>query len=155
MAEMNGQPAGNPNAAKSKRSINDMNDPTVLWKDRKRILGMPISFTRYQVDEDRFTSRIGLFSTTTNEILLYRILDLKMKQKFSQKLFGCGTIVLYTADQSDSQYPLLNIKHPDKVRRFLSNLIEEERQKRRIVGREMFGVAGDGMSDINGDGIPD
>lgn len=153
MAESNDQAAGGQKA--TKRSINDMHEPTILWKDRKRILGMPISFTRYQVDEDRFTSRVGLFNTTTNEILLYRILDLKLKQTFGQKIFGCGTIMLYTADQSDSQCPLINIKRPDKVRRFLSNLIEEERAKRRIVGREMFGVAGDGMTDLNGDGIPD
>ena len=24
----------------------------VIWKDRKRILGMPISFTRYRLTED-------------------------------------------------------------------------------------------------------
>ena len=100
-------------------------------------------------------SRIGLFRTTTNDILLYRILDIKMQQSLGQKMFGVGTLVLYTADQSDSQFKLVNIKKPEKVRRFLNTIVEQERDRRRLSGRELFGVAGAGMSDIDGDGIPD
>ena len=32
---------------------------TYLWKDRKRILGMPISFTKYALTEDRLFERTG------------------------------------------------------------------------------------------------
>lgn len=133
----------------------DQNNEKILWKDRKRILGMPISFTRYAIDENSFTSRIGLFRTTTNDILLYRILDIKMLQSLGQKMFGVGSLVLYTADQSDSQFTLKNIKKPEKVRRFLNQIVEQERDRRRLAGRELFGVAGAGMVDIDGDGIPD
>ncbi|MEA4887994.1 MAG: PH domain-containing protein [Clostridiaceae bacterium] len=143
------------NKAASKISPFDDTPDQILWKDRKRILGMPISFTRYEVDINRLTSRIGLLRTVTNEILLYRILDLKMSRTLGQKIFGVGTIVLYTADQTDNQFPLVNIKNPEKIRRFLSKLVEQERNQRRIAGREMFGVAGAGMTDIDGDGIPD
>lgn len=127
----------------------------ILWKDRKRILGMPISFTRYIVDDERLTCRIGLLNTRTNDVLLYRILDLKLNQNFGQKLFGVGTLTLFTADQSDNQIRLVNIKHPEEVRRFLGELVEAERNERRLIGRELFGVAGEGMIDINHDGIPD
>ena len=127
----------------------------LLWKDRKRYLGMPISFTRYEFDSDRLVSRIGLLKTVTNEVLLYRILDIKMTQTLWQKLFGVGTLMLYTADQSDNQIPLVNIKHPEKIRRGLSELVEKERMEKRLLGREMFGTAAAGMVDINGDGIPD
>lgn len=120
-------------------------DRAVLWKDRKRILGMPISFTRYVVDEDRLTIKIGWVNTQVNDVLLYRILDLKLVQTLWQKLFGVGTITLYTADKSQDQIRLKNIKHPEKVRRYLGQLIEEERESRRLVGRELFGVAADGV----------
>jgi hypothetical protein len=50
--------------------------------------------------------------------------------------------MLYTADQSDNQCPLVNIKRPEQVRRFLSKIIEKERNDRRLTGRELFGVAG-------------
>lgn len=139
----------------SRASIFDIQEKPVLWKDRKRILGLPISFTRYILDEDRLISRIGLFRTVTNETLLYRILDIKMSQSFGQKLFGVGSLMLYTADQSDNQFELKNIKNPEKVRRALSELVEHERTEKRMLGREMFGAAAAGMYDINHDGIPD
>ena len=129
-------------------------DP-ILWKDRKRILGMPISFTRYENDTERLTTRTGFFRTITNDILLYRILDLILSRSLWQKLFDVGTIMLYTAVHSDIQCPLVIIKRPEKVRRFLSKIIEKERNDRRLTGRELFGVAGAGMTDIDGDGVPD
>ncbi|MDD2534787.1 MAG: PH domain-containing protein [Eubacteriales bacterium] len=131
------------------KSFNDADtESTVLWKDRKRILGMPLSFTRYIVDEDRLTLKIGLLNSLVNDVLLYRILDVKLVQTLWQKLFGVGTITLFTADKSQDQIKLRNIKHPEKVRRYLGQLIEEERESRRLVGRELYGVASDGV-DLN------
>ena len=82
----------------------------VLWHDRKRILGMPISFTRYEVDDSRLTMRKGFFRTETDELLLYRVLDIKMVRTLGQKLFGVGTLSLYCADQSNRTLELVSIK---------------------------------------------
>jgi len=140
----------------------------ILWKDRKRWLGMPLSFTRYSVSENRLILKIGFFSTVTDEILLYRILDIKLRQSFGQKLFGVGTITLFSADQSNQVLELKNIKRPEAVRRFLSRIIEQERATRGLVGHEILGAsahaAGHAVDpstpvhqfvDIDGDGIPD
>ena len=71
-----------------------------LWKDRKRILGMPITFTKYEVTANRLITHRGLLRTETDELLLYRIMDIKMSRTLGQKLFGVGTITIYCADQS-------------------------------------------------------
>lgn len=135
-----------------------------LWKDRKRILGMPITFTKYEVTADRLVNSQGLFHTEVNELLLYRILDIKMSRSLWQKLFGVGTIVLYCADQSHSTFALENIKKPNAVRKFLSKLVEQERTLKGITGREIYGAAAGGIQaedtvrafvDNDGDGIPD
>lgn len=135
----------------------------ILWRDRKRILGLPLSFTVYEVDEDRFTTRKGFFRTETDEILLYRILDVKMIRTLGQKICGVGTITLFSADQSHHTLEIKNIKHPEAVRKFLSKIVEKERAAKGITGREIFGTAGIGMdhdecdhdfTDIDGDGIP-
>lgn len=139
----------------SDTSIFNTKTKPILWKDRKRYLGMPISFTRYEFDEDRLVTRIGLLNTTTNETLLYRILDFRMSQTLWQKLFGVGNILLYTADQSENQLPLVNIKNPESVRRALSDLVEKERIEKRLLGRELFGAVGAGMIIIDHDGNPD
>lgn len=151
------------------QALHTLAEEDILWKDRKRILGLPLSFTTYEVDGSRLTTRQGLLSTTTDEMLLYRILDLQMKQTLGQKLCGVGTIVLYTADQSTKTAELKNVKHPDKVRRFISRIVEQQRAEKGITGREMVGAAGhdcgdcgdshDGHAetflDLDGDGIPD
>lgn len=144
----------------------------LLWKDRKRILGLPISFTAYRVDKDRLTCTKGFFKTEVDELLLYRVLDIKSTRTLGQKLFGVGTITLYSADQTHSAFELTNIKKPEKVRVFLSKLIEHERTTKGLLGREIYGAAGaaaavtaDGegpgmpppppFMDTDGDGIPD
>ncbi len=136
----------------------------VLWHDRKRFLGLPLSFTRYSVEEDRLITRIGFFRTEVNEVLLYRILDLKLRRTLGQKILGVGTITLYTADRTDSTLVLKNIKKPEQVRRFLSKIVEQRRDEKRVLGKEMYGTAsergcehehGHEFVDVDGDGIPD
>ena len=47
-----------------------------LWKDRKRWLGMPITFTRYALSEDRLFVSVGFLNIKDDEILLYRVRDI-------------------------------------------------------------------------------
>lgn len=122
----------------------------VLWKDRKRFLGIPCTFTKYYVADDRLYLKTGFFKTELNEILLYRILDIKSKRTLGQRLFGVGTITLYSADQSNRTLDLANIRKPDRVHRFLSKLVEEERVERGIVGREITGSASLDMDHMDG-----
>ena len=42
---------------------------TYLWKDRKRILGLPITFTRYRLSEDRIFRETGLLNLKEEEVL--------------------------------------------------------------------------------------
>lgn len=138
----------------------------ILWKDRKRILGLPLSFTIYTVDENRLYVQQGLFSTSVSELLLYRVLDIKSHRSFGQKLLGVGDVTLYNNDASDNQIVLKNIRNPEAVRRFLSQIIETRRSEKGVTGREMYGASAKehcdhgpgprpGFEDIDGDGIPD
>ena len=110
-----------------------------LWKDRKRILGLPISFTRYAVFEDRLLLKIGFFNTMMDEILLYRIMDVRLSRKLGQKIFGVGTIILMSADKSHPTLELKNIKQSDKVRQLLSRQIDRQRTARGLTSRELIG----------------
>ena len=136
-------------------------EQNVLWQDRKRHLGLPLSFTKYTIDEDRLYIQTGFFKTEVEEVLLYRIMDIKSSRTLGQKIFGVGTITLYSADQSNPTTELINIKNPIKLHRFISDVIEQEKVKRGIAGREMIGAAGvmlgglDNHIDTDGDGICD
>lgn len=133
---------------KKKKTIGTPSE--VLWHDRKRILGLPLTMTRYWIDHDRFYVKTGLFNRETNEVLLYRILDIKSSRNFGQILCGVGTIILYSADQSNRTIKVENIRKPSKVHRYLSEVVERERVEHGIAGRELYGSASYDMDHIDG-----
>ena len=48
----------------------------IIWKDRKRIFfGLPWTFTKYSISEDRLFISTGFFSVKEDEVRLYRIMD--------------------------------------------------------------------------------
>ena len=42
----------------------------LIWKDRKRVLGMPLTFTKYSLSEDRIFLQTGFLNLEEEEILL-------------------------------------------------------------------------------------
>ena len=58
-----------------------------IWHDRKRILGLPISFTRYALSEDRLFLKRGVINVKQDEIVLYRVRDLRVSVSLWQRLF--------------------------------------------------------------------
>jgi len=141
--------------AKTDRLSEFLNEEPILWKDRRRYLGLPISFTRYSFDSNKFYLNKGLFNTTSDEILLYRVLDIRLTRSFFQRIFGVGTIVLKTADQTNPILEVKSVKNSERVKTALSNIVENERNEKRVLGKEMFGAAGHHDLDLDGDGIPD
>ena len=122
-----------------------------VWSDRKRILGLPISFTKYYIKKNRLYSSTGFFSSKEDELLLYRILDLKLEITLINKIFGVGTITLYTCDETDRELKLIRIKNPREVRDMLSEMVEEARNKIKVKGREKFGVSRDEFLEFDND----
>lgn len=107
----------------------------ILWKDRKRWCGLPWSFTRYYLVEKegswlKLFSSVGLFSTYSEEVNLYRIYDISVVQTLTNKIWGTGTIVLYCNVNSTEKVYLVRVKDPYKVRAMLAELIEVERAKK-------------------------
>ncbi len=106
----------------------------IIWKDRKRWCGMPLSFTRYYIVEKedawlKLFSSVGLFSNEDNEVNFFRIFDISLYQSFFDKIFGVGSITLYVNDESTDKIIIKKIKNPYKVRNLIASLVEEERQK--------------------------
>jgi tRNA1(Val) A37 N6-methylase TrmN6 len=115
------------------------NKSTVTWKDRKHHLWWPLSFQKYELRNGRLYQTIGLFSTSIDEVLLYRITDIQLTRTLGQKIFGTGTITLFIKGDSDKELSLVNIKHPKRVRELLSREVENARMQYNVVGREFYG----------------
>ena len=59
-----------------------------LWQDRKRVFGLPLSFTRYRLSEDRLFTSKGFLNVKDDEVLLYRIRDISTSRSLFQRLLG-------------------------------------------------------------------
>ena len=111
----------------------------LLFKQRKRNwCGLPWSFTVYSFDEERIFIKSGVFNIKEDEVRLYRILDLSLTRSFGQRMFGLGTIVVDSSDKTMKCFEIKNIKHAQEAKEQLSQLVEEERQRKRITGREFL-----------------
>lgn len=112
-----------------------------LWNDRKRTLfGLPWSFTRFFLTEEKLIIKTGLFSIKTDEVRLYRILDMSLSESFSQRIFNLGTVKVMSEDASMGNFNIKNIKNPENVYKLLSDTVEAERVKKRTVVREVSDI---------------
>ena len=120
-----------------------------IWKDRKRFLGMPLSFTRYALSEDRLFFSVGLFTVRDDETLLYRIRDISLKRTIWQRIFGVGTLMVVSSDKSTPQLLLKNIKKPYEIKELLHQNVEEAKLRRRMRFGEVMGDINDDDSDLD------
>ena len=111
----------------------------ILWKDRKRgFLGLPLSFTKYSLTKERLFVETGFINSVENEVRLYRILDVQMTRNLGQKMFGLGSINVHSSDASLKDFTIKNIKKPKYVKELLSELVEKQRDEKRVVNRELM-----------------
>ena len=96
------------------------NEIDYIWTDKKRTLfGLPLSFTRYFLTENKFITRVGL--------------------PLKQRIFGCGTIILYVRDTDTPIKEIKSVKAPRKVLEQLDKYINIQRDRYRTRGRDMIG----------------
>lgn len=124
-----------------------------LWKDRKRYFGMPLSFTRYSMSEDRLFTSVGFLNIKDDEILLYRVRDIDTSRSLWQRIFGVGTVTVVSADKTMPNLVLKNVKDPIFVKELIHKQVEEMKLRRRVRVGEIMG--GDLDGDLDGDGEPD
>ena len=110
-----------------------------LWKDRKRtFLGLPWSFTKYALTEERLFIERGFLNKHEDEIRLYRIMDVSLSRSFGQRLVGVGTIHCCSADKTMGDFDIISVKNSRDVKEQLSELIEQQRDAKRVTNREFM-----------------
>ena len=116
-------------------------DCEIIWQDKKRYFGLPISFTRYYIVRKpgewmKLFSDEGFFSSQVEEVNIYRCFDVQMKMSFSERLFKTGTVIVKAKDDSSPVTRIKSVKEPYKLRALISSLIEEQRKEVGVGVRE-------------------
>ena len=59
-------------------------------------------------------------------------------RSLGQKIFGLGSINVHSSDASLKDFTIKNIKKPKYVKELLSELVEKQRDEKRVVNREFM-----------------
>ncbi|MDO5154295.1 MAG: PH domain-containing protein [Eubacteriales bacterium] len=120
-----------------------------LWKDRRRRLGLPLSFTRYRLSEDRLFVSEGFLNIKDDEVLLYRVRDIDTRRSLWQRIFGVGTVTVMSSDKTMPNLVLKNIKDPVFVKELIHRQVEEMKVKRRVRFGEIMTTNADDDDDAD------
>ncbi len=103
--------------------------------ERKRIkfFGLPFSFTKYTITEEKLTITSGFLSITEDDAFMYKIQDVRLTRSLTERIFKLGTITCYTGDTTHPELILQHIKHSGKIKDFIMQYSEEARRKRRAL----------------------
>lgn len=108
-----------------------------VWSDRKHTLfGLPWSFTKYILTDEKLLIVKGVIKQTEEEIRLYRILDMSLTRTLRERIDRVGTIHCCSSDKTASEFDIKRVKNPRQVKEMLSDLVEKQRIARGVSIRE-------------------
>lgn len=107
----------------------------MAFVERKRwaFFGLPFSFTKYTVEDEKLIINRGFFKTVEDDCYIYKIIDVKLEKSLIERMFGLGTVVCYTSDVTDKVIKLLHVKNAKEIKDFIFEKSEEMRMKRRTL----------------------
>lgn len=128
--------------------------PGTIWQDRKHTLfGLPWSFTRYVLTEEKLIIIKGVLNKTEEEIRLYRIMDLSLRRTLGERMEGLGTIHCCSSDKTTPEFDIKRVKDSRRVKELISDAVEQQRIARGLTIREEMSSAG--YIDSDHDGVDD
>ncbi len=110
----------------------------IVWQGRKHWLWFGATFTKYTLYKDRLIVDKGFLNTVSDQTLLYRITDIRLRRSLWQKIFGTGNVILISKVDSDHELVLQNVKNSKQLTETISDLVEQNRSARNVVGKEFY-----------------
>jgi uncharacterized membrane protein YdbT with pleckstrin-like domain len=122
------------NKENSSKAENDV--PVIKERKRWLFLGLPFTFTKYSLDAKSLKLYKGLFTTTEDDILLFRVMDVTVKRNLFQKVFGLGTMTVISSDKTTPNLEIKNIKRIHEFKDALDERVDNERLRMRFKAGE-------------------
>ena len=116
----------------------------VTWTDKPHsFIGLPWNFTRYVLTDKKLIIRKGFLNIKEESIELYKIIDVSMFLPITQRIFGCGTLMVSSKDSTAPMVNLSQVKNPYEIHRQLEEAITTQKKEYGVLGKDMYGTADD------------
>ncbi|MCU0265120.1 MAG: PH domain-containing protein [Actinomycetia bacterium] len=147
-------------------------DPNTLWHGESKTMGSGVTgaMARYRITRDRLWIESGLLGTTSEQVPLWAVRDVDVRQSVMNQSKDLGDLVLHLEDAAYSVDPagsfslsglggsarsgsvtLDNIEHPYQVYELLQPLISEARAKKLVERQTQYMHVNPGMTAM---GVP-
>ncbi|MFR5266675.1 PH domain-containing protein [Clostridium sp.] len=110
----------------------------IYWSGKINHCGLPLSFTTYEISEEYLTIREGLFNLKESQTKLFKITDINLRMNLIDRLFGQGSLELFTTENNDPVVTLKNIKNPRDVRDLLNRCIQTSLINNKITQTQVY-----------------
>jgi len=101
---------------------------------------LPFTFTKYILDSKSLKLCKGFFTTTEDDILLFRVMDVSIRRTLFQRIFGLGTMLVLSSDKTSPNLEIRNIKHIHEFKNVLDQRVEKDRMRMRFKAGEFIGT---------------
>ena len=95
-----------------------------IEKKRTKIFGLPWTFTKYIIDDEKVTIKSGFLSTVEDDAYMYKIQDVRLVRSFFERLARIGTVICYTGDTTHPELKLVHIRRANEIKDFLMKASE-------------------------------
>lgn len=121
---------------KNNYTVNENDAPIIKERKRWLFFGLPFTFTKYILDGKSLKLCKGFFTTTEDDILLFRVMDVSIKRTLFQRMSGLGTMIIISSDKTNPILEVKNIKHIHKFKDALDERVEKDRLRMRFKAGE-------------------
>lgn len=101
-------------------------------------MGLPLSFTKYELTDEKLIISTGFLNKKEEEIRLYRVMDITLSRKLGERILGIGTIHCCTADKTSPEFDIKRIRRSRELKDKLSDMVEKQREAKRVTSREFM-----------------
>ena len=126
-------------------------DENIKYRERKRwvFLGLPFTFTVYNIKDDVLTIDQGFFKKIENDCSMYKVQDVEHTQTFFERLVGLGTITCFTGDTTHPKLIIEHVKRSREIKNYILEASEAARMRRRTLNTLNIGT--ETMDDMDND----
>lgn len=124
-------------------------DLVMAFTEKRRVLflGLPWTFTTYEITEELITVKEGLLRKTENDCYMYKVIDVRLETSLLERMMGLGTVHCFGSDVTNPDLTLRHIKNAKEVKDFILHYSEDQRLKRKTINTQNIG-GGPGLGDM-------